>query len=89
MLVAGADHANDLECRQRGDFIGIQAQRASGQYRIDTRAVGRNGFGPLGGGRRQNQVKALMFENRQVIIDRFNQYQNGCGHTGLLWLEYP
>jgi deoxycytidylate deaminase len=25
-------------------------------------------------------VKALMLENRQIIIDGFNQYQNGGGH---------
>ncbi|MNP38691.1 hypothetical protein D3C76_1322210 [compost metagenome] len=30
-------------------------------------------------------MKALAFENGQVIIDGFNQYQNGCRHALLLW----
>jgi hypothetical protein len=44
-----------------------------------------DGVGALDGGRGQNQVEALMFEDGQVIIDGFNQYQNGCGHAWLLW----
>jgi hypothetical protein len=43
-----------------------------------------NGSSALGWSRGKNQMKTLIFENRQVIIDGFNQYQNGCGHAALL-----
>jgi hypothetical protein len=34
----------------------------------------------FGRGWREDQMKALMLENRQIVIDGFNQYQNGGGH---------
>jgi hypothetical protein len=85
VLVTGADHADDLQIGQGGDFLGIQAQRAAGQDRVDLAAVPGDGLGAFGGRWRQDQVKALMFEDGQIIIDGFDQYQNGCRHAWLLW----
>ena len=62
----------------------VQAQRAAGQHRIDMAAVAGDGLCPFGRRRCEDQVKALMLENRQIIIDGFNQYQNGGGHARLL-----
>ncbi|MNM93134.1 hypothetical protein D3C81_1054990 [compost metagenome] len=83
VFIAGANHADDLEVGQGGDFIGIQPQRATGEDGVDLPGVVGNGFGALGGRRGQDQVKALMFEDRQVLIDGFNQYQNGYRHAWL------
>ncbi|MNI27423.1 hypothetical protein D3C73_811580 [compost metagenome] len=63
----------------------MQPQWSTGQDGVDLPGVAGDGFGTLGGRRGQYQVEALMFEDRQVIIDGFNQYQNGRGHAWLLW----
>jgi len=85
VFITGTDHANDLEVGQGSDFIAIQPQRAASQDGVDLAAVPGDRLDALGGRRGEDQVEALMFEDRQVIIDGFNQYQNGYGHAGLLW----
>ncbi|MNX89859.1 hypothetical protein D3C86_1218860 [compost metagenome] len=61
----------------------MQPQWSTGQDGVDLPGVAGDGFGTLGGRRGQYQVEALMFEDRQVIIDGFNQYQNGYRHAWL------
>jgi len=43
-------------------------------------AVGLDGLGAFGRGGRKNHVKAIAFDDRQVVVDGFNQDQNGDGH---------
>jgi len=84
MLIAGTDHADDLQQRQRGDFFGIQAQRATRQYSLDLPAVGLDGLGAFGGRRCQDHMKVIAFDDGQVFVDGFDQDQNsGCHRTAL------
>ncbi|MNJ79316.1 hypothetical protein D3C77_772910 [compost metagenome] len=46
LLVAGADHADDLQFGQGVDFAGSQAQRTTGEHRIDFTSVALDGIGP-------------------------------------------
>ena len=60
---------------QGGDFVGPQAQRPAGQYRIDCAAVAGDGLGTQGRGQCTNQLEAGLFEQGQVVIHRFYQHQ--------------
>ncbi len=45
LLVAGADHADDLQLGQCVDFGGSQPQRAASEHGIDFTGVALNGLG--------------------------------------------
>ncbi|MNP41582.1 hypothetical protein D3C76_1352910 [compost metagenome] len=45
LLVAGADHADDLQIGQGVDFGSRQAQRAAGEHGIDFAGVALDGLG--------------------------------------------
>ncbi|MNE19773.1 hypothetical protein D3C80_1128670 [compost metagenome] len=84
MLVAGTDHTDDLQVGQGGDFFGVQAQWPASEYGVDVPAVAADGLGTFVGGGGEDEMKALVFENRQIVVDGFNQYQNGGRHAQLL-----
>lgn len=84
LLIASADHANDFQQRQGGDFLGMQPQRATGQHSLDLRAMGLDGLGAFGGRRREDHMKVIALDDVQVFVDGFNKDQNSGGHGAAL-----
>src|SRR5690606_9136600 len=81
LLVAGADHADDLQLRQCVDFGCSQAQRATGEHGVDFIGMALDGIGPqLRRGGTDQAVTGLL-EHGQVIIDGFHQYQDCLAHA--------
>ncbi|MCP2072016.1 UNVERIFIED_ORG: hypothetical protein J2Y77_001452 [Pseudomonas lini] len=64
LLVAGTDHADDLQVGQGGDLFGRQTQGAAGQHRAEPFTVFENRRLAFGRRWRQFQVVALPLENR-------------------------
>ncbi|MNG16861.1 hypothetical protein D3C84_1008060 [compost metagenome] len=85
LFVTGTDHADNFQVGQGGDLFLRQTQGAAGQHCAEAFTVFENRRLAFGRRGRQFQVVTLLLENRQAFIDGFNQYQNGCGHAGLLW----
>ena len=79
-FITGANHADDVEQGQGGHFIIAQTQRAAGQHDVDTRAVSGDGLGAAGGAGRKNQFIALVFQQIQTVVNRFNQHQHYVAH---------
>ncbi|MND97289.1 hypothetical protein D3C80_896070 [compost metagenome] len=83
LLVTGADHADDFQGGQGSNFIGVQAQRTAGQYRIDLAAMTGNGLGTQSRGLRADQAKTVALQQGQVGVDRFYQHQYRLCHAKL------
>jgi len=84
MFVTGADHTDDFQQRQRGDFVGVKAQGAAGQHGVDLAAMALDGLGSFGWGWRQDHMKVIALDDLQVVVDGFNQDQNSGGHRTAL-----
>ncbi|MNM66309.1 hypothetical protein D3C81_777880 [compost metagenome] len=81
LLVAGADHADDLQFGQGVDLAGSQAQRAAGEHGIDFMGVALDGLGPQLRRGGTDQAIAGLLQQRQVIVDGFHQHQDCLAHA--------
>jgi len=81
LLVTSTDHADDLQLGQGGDFSGGQAQRPAGQHGVNLAGMALDGVAAHLRGRGTNQAVAGLFQQRQIIVDGFYQYQDSFAHA--------
>ncbi|WGV21218.1 hypothetical protein QIY50_02770 [Pseudomonas putida] len=81
LLVASADHADDLQVGQCVDFGCSQAQWATGEHGVDFLGMAQNGICPLLRRGGTDQAVAGLLQYGQVIIDGFHQYQDCLVHA--------